>query len=763
VKFTSASQVLTLVTNLRDADAPRAANRARINLVFNGNPPYTDSQAQEGNIDTNYNFLQGSRIAADARGKLYSAMFGDDTLFTVSVKEGQPEQRGMWGQTITEGLNSIIRRKLVYIEEQRQKWAALVLHGVAPMTWDHPDRWYPCFNSLEDTKFPGRTLVSLRNMEYFAIFRRYTPSQLAEKLETNTNGWNMPLAKELIQSTMKRGTQTASDGDYTWKPELWEQDVKANSGYWGSDIVATIDTWELYYLDDGKVHLKVIAVQPGSEGVLEFAKGSEGFDSKAFLFESKTPWADNFSKVLCLHVTDGNTVPPFRVDTVRSLGYLLYGLLNLDNMTRSKLWDAVFEGLLTYYKNTGGNPEALPGFKLQNYGMIPQGFEVVNASERYQVNTPLVSGSLTDLRRMMGEFSAAFTEDLSNASNPNETATAIIARTNAAQALLTGMLTMAFIYQQQEYTEICRRFCKKNSTDEDVKEFQEEMKEKGVPEEYLKLDCWSIRVNKPIGGGNKTMAMMKVDRLMSQRGAFDEEAQRIILRAFARENTDDPELAAALVKPGGELVTPAAQLASFAMGSLMQGLPVVVPEETAHGEFTFALLNLAKVITDRIDASGGMATKQEVIGLDSVLKEVSEQIQIIAKDPTKKQAVKILSDLAGQLSNLVKGYAQRLSEQGGEGQIDPQVAAAIKKAEIEGQSKAQINAMVAKSKEDRKDEAFYREQQRRNAKTANDLRVSNAKTAQQLQADAVKAQADIAMDDAKTAAEITRTDFMRPQ
>lgn len=175
------------------------------------------------------------------------------------------------------------------------------------------------------------------------------------------------------------------------------------------------------------------------------------------------------------------------------------------------------------------------------------------------------------------------------------------------------------------------------------------------------------------------------------------------------------------------------------------------------------LLNLAKVITDRIDASGGMATKQEVIGLDSVLKEVAEQIQIIAKDPTKKQAVKILSDLAGQLSNLVKGYAQRLSEQGGEGQIDPQMAAAIKKAEIEGQSKAQINAMVAKFKEDRKDEAFYREQERRNAKTANDLRVSNAKTAQQLQADAAKTQADIAMDDAMTAAEINRTNFMRPQ
>lgn len=731
MQFKDASKAFWVIDNLRVADSERAANRARIDGVFNGNPPMTDAEAQQAHADTNTNFLQGARITADARGKMYSAMFGDDTLFSVSVKDAPEEMRSLWSQFITTEVNEIIRGCAVYLEEQRQAIASLILHGAAPMIWDHPDRWCPHFSSLEDTKFPGRTLVSLRNLQFFTVFRKYTPFELKQKLKNAPAGWNVKLANQLCEYAAKQVTKTTSSEDYNWKPELFEEDMKANSAFYSSDVVATVNTWELYYRgDDGKVHLLVMpwdVVTPQGEDK----------PKKDFLFQSQKPVADNLSEVLWLATADGNTVPPFRIDTIRSLGFLLFALIQLDNRMRSKLFDSIFEHLSMYFKTTGGDPDQVPGLRLHNFGMVPRGLEVVPNTERHVINESLVAGGLSQLRQMMGEFSASFTADLNTtSSNPNSTATEIIAKVNAASALLNGMLTMMYQQKSQEYEEIMRRFCKRNSSDKDVQKFQKRMEQLGVPQEALQIENLRLRVNKPIGGGNNTLRMVKVDKLMAARGAFDEEAQRMILRQFAIANTDDPELATQLVKPQAIVESAAQQFASLAMGSLMQGIPVMEPSNIARGQYTFALIQLAGSVVQKIEAAGGMATEAQVLGLKTVLQEVFEQIDKIAQDPEKKQAVKILGDQAGQLLNMLKGYAQRLEEsRKANGGLTAEQMAEIESARIMAQAKADIQGAASMAKENRKDEAFQREAQRRQAQAELDniLKVQQARTTQAIQ------------------------------
>jgi hypothetical protein len=113
VEFNDPSKVAILVDSLQVADVVRAKNRAKINATFNGLPPYTDAEVDQGQIDTNVNFLQGARITSDARGKLYSAMFGDSELFSVTLTKGEPEFRDGWQLSITNELNEIIRGNLM--------------------------------------------------------------------------------------------------------------------------------------------------------------------------------------------------------------------------------------------------------------------------------------------------------------------------------------------------------------------------------------------------------------------------------------------------------------------------------------------------------------------------------------------------------------------------------------------------------------------------------------------------------------------------
>ena len=191
-RFSDANKALTVITTMQQADVPRANNRARIDLVFNGNEPYTPAEVQQGRIDTNVNFLEGPNIAHSSRLKLYTALLGDERLFNIKFDQAPPEMKGLWEEVISEEINRKIKSKLCYFEEQRNKIASLVLHGVAPMVWSTEDCWYPKFASLEDWKVPGRTLVTLENMDYYAVYRRYTPYELYCKVfgEYAMAGWN---------------------------------------------------------------------------------------------------------------------------------------------------------------------------------------------------------------------------------------------------------------------------------------------------------------------------------------------------------------------------------------------------------------------------------------------------------------------------------------------------------------------------------------------------------------------------------------------
>ncbi len=67
MKFTTGAAVEQLVWEMRLADYPRALNRAQMNALANGAPPYTDQEQRQNNINTNVNFLDYTALLVDAR------------------------------------------------------------------------------------------------------------------------------------------------------------------------------------------------------------------------------------------------------------------------------------------------------------------------------------------------------------------------------------------------------------------------------------------------------------------------------------------------------------------------------------------------------------------------------------------------------------------------------------------------------------------------------------------------------------------------
>ena len=100
-RFSSASRIEEIVWAMKMADFPRGSNRARIDKLFNGNPPYSDAEARKNNISTNVNFLESTQIAHNARRQFSNAFLKPGNFFNVRLDSGPIHKRDEWGNIIT--------------------------------------------------------------------------------------------------------------------------------------------------------------------------------------------------------------------------------------------------------------------------------------------------------------------------------------------------------------------------------------------------------------------------------------------------------------------------------------------------------------------------------------------------------------------------------------------------------------------------------------------------------------------------------------
>ena len=91
--FDTVEEIESVCWQMRQADFPRGRNRALINNLFNGFPPYTQQEEDENEIAVNVNFLEGTRLGHDARMQFYQSILKPGTFFTCTTDTGPPHKR----------------------------------------------------------------------------------------------------------------------------------------------------------------------------------------------------------------------------------------------------------------------------------------------------------------------------------------------------------------------------------------------------------------------------------------------------------------------------------------------------------------------------------------------------------------------------------------------------------------------------------------------------------------------------------------------
>jgi len=684
-KFTNARTIEQIVWSMRLAEWERGLNRARINSLANGAPPYTSAEEERNGIAINVNDLSLTRLSHDARLQLYQAFNKPGNFFKAQTDGGAVHKRMGRGVVVTKAINKCLKHSDNYFECFRSQFAQQVLHGIGPALWEDEDLWCPEPVGIEDVLMPSNTRLTFKGLPFTAIWRGFSIQDLCRwtRGPRRDPGWNMPVVEQTIKWAQQKTQEMFGNtpwGAY-WSPEKQQELLKSDGGLFASDLVQTIDCFDFYYWDDsGKKEGWRRKIIFDAEGGAASWIGENGYGSKRtmpdknllgddkgmFLYDSgNRVWGSKISEIIHFQFADLSSVAPFRYHTVRSLGFMLYAVCHLQNRLRCKFGEAVFETLLPYLRvNSLDDAERALKVQMASKGIIDSTVQFLSPQERWQPNVQLTELGMQEYKQIIADNSASYVQNNNFARDRVEkTKFQVMAEVNAMTTLVSSALQQAYRYQASQYREIFRRFMKENSRDPEVRHFRATVLAAGVPKSLLNVEAWDIEPERIVGGGNKTQETAIAQILWEWMPAFPPEGQQIIKRIGLLAVTDDASLANSIL-PESPSISDSRHDAMLAFGSLMVGGAVRFRSDTNSIDIVEVLLAELTLAIQRVIKTGGMATKPEVMGFQNVLMHISEQVALIAKNPPQKEQAKRYAEASGKLANEVKGMVQRLAEQG---------------------------------------------------------------------------------------------------
>lgn len=758
MKFDTAGDIEELVWDLRLSDLPRGQNRNELNWLFNGNPPYPKDKAEENNIQVNRNFLDGPNLLSQGRGRWNKAFLKQQNYFGVTVDSGAAFKRQEYGHIITRNINRQLKKCRGQMEQIRAEGANVMLHGIGPSMFK--DRRCPILSALPVSSLliPDETDIDFENLEYFSVFREWTPYQLYLMTHgpKTDPGWNMDAVNAQWEYIREQVQKEPNATAFQYMPERIEE-LSKQGGIWGTDAVPTCDVWDFYFREakdgDGWYRRIIldwgVAVTTESTGKPESRNTSK--EKGGFLYTSgKRKFSNCLGEILQCQFGDCSAVAPFKYHSVRGLGWMLWGVCELENRLRCRFTENVFMSLLWWFRcASDGEFDRVKKAMFEHMGVIPAGIKMLTADERFHPPMDLMELAFDKNRQSMSESAGSFIGNPSDIGK-EETATGTMARVHSVNAMMGDVLTLAYEYSKYKYQEQCRRFCIKNSPYKMVRDFRRDCLRDGLPEEMLDSSRWSVEPDRALGDGNKILEMAIAQGLENIRKNATPDGQRKIDHLYTTALTDRPDLAEELFPiEGQQKISPSQHDAQLATDRILRGLPFTIPTEGVPEDYVITWLGDMAGIIKQVQAAGNVGTMEQVLGLANMGKHIGEAIAMMESGLTKEPGhtgkhgdadaqhkIRQYKDALGKLMNLVRAFAQRLQEKAkagnGNGQPDPEAVAKIQNDRLKAMSNLKNKNDAHALKLQHKAQDFALDQKLKAGETMAEIRREDTKAAQEL-------------------------------
>lgn len=730
MNFSTPSRILQTIRAGDNVERIRSDNRVKINNAANCVPPFTPEMAKKLGIKINVNWGELMNDLAEIRRQLISAFWSNNLFFKVSIPLAPADHQSEWETFITEKINTVMRESRDYFELHNSRWTSVASHGVGAMHAPNPDDWCWDYVSLSDLRIATDTTINFKNLDWYAVRKAYTPGELL--IEAFKPGKGNKWAKHDVVAILKSYKEInwdygANNYNLETDVEKFAELVRQDGGYYMGDAMPTIPLWHFYFKDTS---------DPDNSGwfmrvVPETAALKGGAPSDKFLWTSDEPEAAKLEHLLHCQFGDISNDAPVKFHSIRAPGYALLEPTFYSNLTRCRLLQHVHDNFNIWLRSTDPVDKARAQVQeFANLGIVKPGLSIIPQTERHQIEGDLVEMALAQTKQLEQRVASTYNQAPDTGTKKEQTAFEVGVQVRQINAMLSGILLRAFIYETQAYRETGRRFCRQDSKNEDVKQFQKDCAEMKIPRQWLDVKYWRVEAVTPLGMGNPTMAQSAATQLIQNIGMLDPSAQQEVKHEWVIATTNDPRKAARWAPLSDKPSTTKGGAVSQAnFGTLMTGVEFNPPEGTSPIEQFEAMLPLLAGKIAMMEKRDNMAEPDEAIGLQSVNNYMTQLIQRIAQNEQEKQRVKQYGDQLGELMNLAKGLAQRGQEQrqkqqeqnGANGGLSPEIA-----AKIHGQMA--LAAVKTKTTEDKakltarlKAEQHVREERRKDASALSEI------------------------------------------
>lgn len=693
-------------------DEQRSRNRALVEGLVDGNPPYPDGKRKANGLSwtANLNFGEGEGIMDSSAVPYYSLFSGVEYYAeTKTAFEKENPDHETWHGKIGCRFHNLLKRwaKFDWTMQNASMW--MRLHGIGPCFFDRAGDWRPKALPTRAVLAPKKSPSCVDpETKYYVVRVPYTVVDLWERIKdekaATKMGWNVSYVRKLLTKKHRPEGQSINEG-YDW--EKLQEELKNNDLYTSEVECDDIPCAHVLVKEfSGKVSHFIV-----TESDIELGETKEDGTPKAdeeFLFKSPNRY-ENYNQALVVFF---QTIGKGTWHSVRGIASKSFRHLEVSNRLKCRAVDGVFmKGSLILKPGTAGNVDKLQLMQVGPVTYIPAGAELQQlqmhgATEELLAVDRLLTNHLSN---NLGMFQA---RSLSREDGRGEVPTAaqIQAQVAKESTLSNGQITLFYQTLDSLYAEMFRRAADPNTSDEEAKRFQRECVEDGVPKKALtKMEF--VRANRVSGYGSPQMRKLTDQEMMPLVPMLPEQGKQNFLKDAigAIKGADKVER----YFPEQHVPTQDDSIAGLENTSIMQGeLPILSSGQNdvvhlkihvEHAEKTLVPLKEAMDAEQPIDPAQLQQAERYV---QVMAAHCAEHLGRLEGDPTRKEVAQFFEK---ELKNLVS--------------FDGELRAALIQAQREAELAAaeQEQATVLGALDQAKVASTMTDIENKRMKTANDM------------------------------------------
>jgi hypothetical protein len=696
-RMRTASSTQDFVRRLIDADEKRSKKRFLVAGIVDGNPPFSWRKLREQNRGdrTNVNFGTARSYLESGDGAFYDLFSQAPGFVEIDQTHGDEPKRGEWSREMSAQADKTFAMDHDFDNDMQLSQNQMVLNGTGPLYFENQDCVFPMSVESGDLLVPGRTRSKLSRWEANVIVWDYYPPELYEFIANESAasqvGWDVEFTRMVIEKAMD--IRQPDGAKRNW--EFYQNELKENS---------------YAYVEDTKICKVAHVFWKEFKGPNDI----EGRVTHAIVQREDTTGMGCkylYIKVGRYAAFEQSTHPMYfdrgrggYHHTVTGLGVKMYGALEKENRLLCNLMDKAEAPKTLFVPKTAEAAQKFQVATFSDWGLLPPGTEV-------QQNP--IQGFLNDGLAMFRTSSELMRSNLSQYRQPVEMEkpgnpeTAFKEKMNASQQGALSNTSFSRYYRQLDalYSEIVRRLCNLNTTDQRAKDFQKRCIEAGVPKECFGR-VLSVKAVRVIGEGSPFMRQQTVQTLTSVIGRCDEQGQDAWLNDYIASHAGQAAVKRYNPKPTAmKLANDQRERAMNQVAGMKVGLPPTI--SGSQNALTFAGVFLHASVEALKSVQKGADPKEVLSFLNLSGPATAAHIKRMENDPLRKDVVdelvkqwKHLSTLVDRLKKLVQQQDQKQKGQQQKTQgamSDAQIKIMKTRGELQLKSQKQQHAMALKT------------------------------------------------------------------